>query len=216
MRISLAFPVLLGLLLFSRWTVVPLATLSLLAYSLAVLLSRNRVLYSGETIALSGLVTIYFVIPFVAGILIALKMPGRAVIGPMTSGLAGGGVLAAFFVVQRVGVPIAQDVGFTAIASGLVVLTLSSHSAARVLSFPVLSWLGRVSYSLYLFHVIILNALFRGFSDRVDLVFLAAATIPLSLVVAELSNRLIERPSARLGRNLATAHASARSSRLNG
>jgi peptidoglycan/LPS O-acetylase OafA/YrhL len=71
-----------------------------------------------------------------------------------------------------------------------------------VLDNAVLHWLGRRSYGLYLFHLMILFQLVGQAPDialykRTSL-YLAALGLPLALLAAELSWRLVERPALRL------------------
>jgi peptidoglycan/LPS O-acetylase OafA/YrhL len=68
---------------------------------------------------------------------------------------------------------------------------------------PVLSWLGRISYSIYLFHPLVLAAYFMlvpvtAFAPYVHVAFVIAIT----LCVAQLVYVLVEAPAMRYGRRL--------------
>lgn len=64
---------------------------------------------------------------------------------------------------------------------------------------PVLLWLGSISYALYLVHAIVLRVLERlSFSG----VWIPIVTIPVSLVLAWLMHKFVERPMIALGRRL--------------
>lgn len=85
----------------------------------------------------------------------------------------------------------------------LVGLTLSSEKAKKALNFRVFEWLGQISFSLYLVHVIVLMLavhLFYGILDDLCLTFIIMIT---SLGVAQLYYILIERTSIILGSFLA-------------
>jgi peptidoglycan/LPS O-acetylase OafA/YrhL len=74
----------------------------------------------------------------------------------------------------------------------------------RVLEFPVLRWIGRLSYSLYIW-----QQLFLAFGETLrPFGFFSRFPINLAslLVVSCLSYYLLERPMMRLGHSLATAH----------
>ena len=64
-------------------------------------------------------------------------------------------------------------------------------------------WLGRVSYSLYLTHTVVLLSLVHALHGIVGHEWIVLAVLPLSLVVAGLYWRAVENPSMKLGRYLA-------------
>ena len=87
-------------------------------------------------------------------------------------------------------------VGYTLVAAATAVVVLyvvGSPGAplARLLAVRPLTWLGDISYSLYLWHVPVLYYLHLRTSWSLPAV--AAAGVPLSLVLAVASNRLVER-----------------------
>ena len=85
-------------------------------------------------------------------------------------------------------------------AVGAIMLSLSSINAERALLWRPLQWLGRVSYSLYLTHIIILLTLVHLLDGRVPLPLIVAAVMALSFLCAGLMFRYIEQPSMRAGR----------------
>lgn len=87
-------------------------------------------------------------------------------------------------------------------ATCYVVAAFASPTLVRLLSGKAASWLGKVSYSLYLVHLPILLTLVHLFSGQVPLPLLLAATVVLSLVAAGLSYRWIESPAIAFGRKL--------------
>ena len=79
----------------------------------------------------------------------------------------------------------------------------------RLLEWPVLQWLGRISYSVYLVHITIMYAVFRAITyvnphlgGLKFLVLALPATLVLTLIVAAVTYRWIEVPGIALGRTL--------------
>jgi peptidoglycan/LPS O-acetylase OafA/YrhL len=90
-----------------------------------------------------------------------------------------------------------------ALAAGLLImLTLSSTHAATALTVPVLQWLGRISYSLYLVHVPILCALVLSLRGHLSYGWIDLIAIATALSVAELMCRFVELPAMTLGKHL--------------
>ncbi len=84
----------------------------------------------------------------------------------------------------------------------IIGLTLGSSPIQNLLHITPLKWLGRVSYSLYLFHLPILIAATHLFYGKMPVwAYLVPASV-LSLAVAGLAYRFIEAPSIELGRKL--------------
>ncbi|WP_263357166.1 acyltransferase family protein [Acidicapsa ligni] len=72
----------------------------------------------------------------------------------------------------------------------------------RVLSIPLFAWLGRISFSLYLVHIIVLASLFHLFYGKLGYNLLCAMVIVVSLIVGWIFYLLVENPSIQLGRRL--------------
>ena len=95
------------------------------------------------------------------------------------------------------------DDGLVVIGSALaLIVTLGSQRLTDLLRRQPFLWLGRVSYSLYLWHVIVILGLGYTLSHRVADVPLTLLAVVLSAAVAEASYRWIERPYMRMGRLL--------------
>ena len=87
-------------------------------------------------------------------------------------------------------------------AAGFIALAIGRAGFNRWLTGAPLLFLGRVSYSLYLFHPIVLLTAVYAMHGRVNTVILLAAAVPLSIGAAALAWALIEKPSTELGRML--------------
>ncbi len=89
-------------------------------------------------------------------------------------------------------------------ALGLVIVAVCSPAAERVLSTRAPQWAGRVSFSLYLVHVPIIATIAYLVGDR-SWWLVGLVGIPVSLLVAAVFFRLVERPSHRLARRAGRA-----------
>lgn len=88
-------------------------------------------------------------------------------------------------------------------ASLIVLLCLENGARNEWLSAPLPSWLGRVSYSLYLIHLPVLLTVGHLLVGRVSLSIVLLLIVALSMCAAEIMYRFVERPSIHLGRKLA-------------
>ena len=75
------------------------------------------------------------------------------------------------------------------------------HALLRTI--PV--WLGRVSYSLYLIHLVVLLTLVHLFIQRMPLIGILCCAVVLSLLIAEVMYRWVEKPSIAAGKAFSAA-----------
>jgi peptidoglycan/LPS O-acetylase OafA/YrhL len=90
-------------------------------------------------------------------------------------------------------------VGFPGIAlasAALIVAVVGDPRAAPILGHPVLRFFGRISYALYLWHLLIIHILAKIFG--VSSLERSMLSIPLAIGAATLSYVLVERPFLRL------------------
>lgn len=84
-------------------------------------------------------------------------------------------------------------------AAGIIIVSLCSVTAARVMAARPLLWLGTVSFSLYLVHVPIIVTLAFWWGDAAW-PLVALVGIPLSILVSRVFFQVVEKPSHRLAR----------------
>jgi peptidoglycan/LPS O-acetylase OafA/YrhL len=88
--------------------------------------------------------------------------------------------------------------------AALMIVTLCLDPALdAVLAHGFLTWLGKISYSLYLVHLLVLLTLVHLFFGKVPLQYILLATVLLSLLFAELAYCTVEKPCLDLGRRFA-------------
>lgn len=190
-RISLAFPLIAFAVRWSWWKTV-LATALLSAACLAVQPFTRPLLGVIDLLA-----TIQYVFLFAIGAAMALKMPALSRMFERMPKAGAAAVVLGLVLVSSGRMPVAS--------AGAVFIVLACafcRPIVRSLEFGPLIWLGRISYSLYLSHLIVLLTMVYGF-PALPLWGAVATAIPISLVVAELGFLFVERPSIWMGRRLA-------------
>jgi peptidoglycan/LPS O-acetylase OafA/YrhL len=97
-------------------------------------------------------------------------------------------------------VPFYRD-GLIAIGVSIfIIFALSSPQLSAWLERKPFVFLGKVSYSIYLFHAVILLSLVHSLYGKVPLSVLWIGTGVLTLIVAAVAYQVVEVPSIRLGR----------------
>jgi len=197
LRISLVFPLLF--VLTRRWPAATLMATLLIAVGCTAALAGT----DADGVITSLADTARFVPLFVAGILIASRVDAvRHAVSRLPGAIAAVLWVASVALMLAPGQSLSNYYNFVwgAGAVLLLVLTVGSGRADRVLSAAPLVWLGRVSYSLYLIHVPLLVAAVHLADAILPLWLTIALVIPLTLLAAELMYRAVEEPSIRLGR----------------
>jgi peptidoglycan/LPS O-acetylase OafA/YrhL len=198
MRFALVFP-LLVLLVRRDWKSALFAATLVSIVSLALVQRLHLDWYGfsvpvvGTTFAASLLVTAYYGSLFAGGI--ALAMFGTQVAGFAQRHLAP--LWAATLALLALGM--IYDPCMLAAAILLVALVPHTPVVVRAFQWQPIDWVGRISYSLYLVHVVVLFAIWRLTGSPL---VAAIAFIPISLALAHLSYRYVELPSIALGRRL--------------
>jgi peptidoglycan/LPS O-acetylase OafA/YrhL len=88
-------------------------------------------------------------------------------------------------------------------AALLLALCTQSSRARKLLAAPVLAWLGRISYSLYLVHLLVMLSLVHALAGVMPVSRILLLAVPASLVIADLTYRLLENPANHLGKRVA-------------
>ncbi len=195
----LVWPLLLVVLL--RWVgrrrlVVAVATITVIAvaYRIAAGLSdwtTDRIYYAADTRAEQLLI----------GCLLAVVMIDRRFAPPMWLTMIGAAVLCAFVVMSAdVTAPLYRDGGSTIIAliTATVIAGVVTHATSwfgRFLALRPLTWLGKRSYGVYLWHLPLLNFFDRTLPGAVPASLVGIAA---TFVIAALSFRYVEEPFLRM------------------
>lgn len=152
--------------------------------------------------------TVHYLLPFAIGATLAhhrqVLLPAYRRLAPRTRVLLG--VLA--FLLYVHGSQAMHVFGLTTLmpydwplmlgAALLLIAAAAEPGLRRRLEHPALCYLGRISYSLYLFHPLVLLAMLHLFAHRVPLVILLPIILLMMFAVAELAYRTLERPAIRL------------------
>jgi peptidoglycan/LPS O-acetylase OafA/YrhL len=88
------------------------------------------------------------------------------------------------------------------IGCALIIFCMSDSKARRFLRSRSLRYMGRISYSLYLVHMIWIGLLFR-LLEGTDPLVISAIVIAASILSADLVHRFVEVPANKFGRQLA-------------
>lgn len=198
LRISLLFPLLAYLCMRA-----PLRTF-MLSLGVYVASSYAVPLIAKDTVLRSFAETPQYILMFAIGSIMAHR---RVEIGEWFAGQRAFVIVIAWVVsLLSLMAPgshiILSTLSFTLGAAGLIALAASPNHP-KFLTSPPLRWLGRVSFSLYLTHLLVLLSLGHLLHDRLSPWAIIACTIVVSLVVAELFYRAVEQPSLRLSRKIA-------------
>lgn len=107
-----------------------------------------------------------------------------------------------------------RDLLVSAGVCGLMVIALASDKMGNALRTRIPAFIGRISFSLYLYHGVARVALDRYFSDAVPAPLLRLVAVIVSIAAAYAGWRLIEKPAMGIGKGLAQRLISLRKSML--
>jgi peptidoglycan/LPS O-acetylase OafA/YrhL len=97
-----------------------------------------------------------------------------------------------------------NDVTVVIGCSIFIIFSINSKKISSILMFKPIHFVGKISYSLYLFHMIVLLAMFNGLYGRVPTIAIWLASLAISFIMAAIMYYVIERPSIKLGKFLTT------------
>jgi len=95
-----------------------------------------------------------------------------------------------------------RDWSDTVVAAMLITAIVASGRVRRLMRTRVLVWLGKISYSLYLFQLVVILALVNLLHGHVPLPTILTLAAGLSILVAWIGYRIVELPSIAIGRHL--------------
>lgn len=203
MRVSLIMPLLVAAM--ARAPVracLSLVAMSGLAFAVLAHLGEQQGLYDARTVWSSLLMTVYFVAPFAIGVFAAVKRD------ELLSWFAAHPLLA--WIVPIVGISSLHfgigtfvfDLVNSLAGAWIILAVLANPRVKDALEHSWFVWLGKVSYSLYLFHLLVFLSLVNLFGDSIPTLPLVGLAIAVSLGAAEVMNRIVERPADALGKRL--------------
>ncbi len=85
---------------------------------------------------------------------------------------------------------------------GIILSVLYSHSLNRLFRLKPLVFLGKISFSVYLLHSLVMLSLVNIFFGKVPLIIILIASAILTLVLSSLSFKFLELPAISLGNNI--------------
>jgi peptidoglycan/LPS O-acetylase OafA/YrhL len=212
LRISLLFPLLF--LAAYRWPRVTLVAALVASLACAWLAGCRTVAcqpFRGANVAESLWLTGYFSVFFVVGILLARWRQGvRDRIRRLSS--SGGWLLALAAIyamilpnMPRLAAYVPADAMYLAGSAAMVALAVAGGRWNQALDSRPFAWLGKVSYSLYLTHNIVLLAVVHLLFGRVGGSTLLLVVLVASLFAAAIAQRCVETPAIQLAARISAA-----------
>ncbi|MNI65929.1 Acyltransferase family protein [compost metagenome] len=111
------------------------------------------------------------------------------------------------FISEKIHLPfnrVFDDYGITLAVAFFIIMALSSTQLIRILSLNIISFFGKISYSLYLYHFIVFLTLAYTIQSDVPYWLFGLLTLVISIGVATLSYYWVEKPAIALGRVLSS------------
>ncbi len=213
MRVSLILPLLVSLLLFKNKPAIVIVfglIISIFGEIISDFLIMSKMVnkpngFPEETVLYSLVKTVYFLVFFVVGILMAINREKITLkINEFTP------FIKTLMVIIAVVFITYYDSAYTMFidylrgigAAMLIAMAFSWKEFEKILEAPILQWLGRVSYSLYLVHWMIIYSIFELFGNIFSLWTNVSVTIILSLICAHIMSKYVEYPCINFGRKI--------------
>ncbi len=203
MRISLVIPLLA--IVFARSVALGLAAafcISVVGYSILSAAGQSQ-FWVPDTIALGIPMSMFYIAPFAVGMalgeVIDRHSPG-VVLSVAVASLAGATALFRILALDHTGL---SDYLVAIGAGAPMAIALTFAPLKRLLNTRPLTYLGKISYSLYLFHLPVLLLVAHALSGRVPLYVSVLIAIPVTAIVVVLAHRYVEAPSIELGKSMA-------------
>ena len=87
-------------------------------------------------------------------------------------------------------------------AIGFIIAAIGSDQVKRFLMIKPLTFLGKISFSLYLYHLIVILSCVHLLFELIPLWLILVISIVLSIIISTLSWRFVEKPCIEIGRTL--------------
>lgn len=204
MQASIIFPLLVALTLWNKW----LALLSTMLLSICAAFIMSRHLATG--FPLTCVNTCCFLFLFVLGIMFATQLAGwRHALERQGKSVTRGLWLVAFAAIclspeSTASVySLSQELLLFVSAFGCAIVVFLCLIQGRALSYllsPPIQWLGKISYSIYLTHFVVIAVVLRLLNGVVPFSVSLAISAALTLPVAWLSWKWLEMPTMAAGR----------------
>lgn len=199
LRISLLIPLICWCIMRKEaLTTSIFVVLFLIEEASSVLLHTGQFPYSADTVSQAILVTARFAVCFYAGVWLAKQVVQEKKWVEKIDRLGLLALSAAAYLLMST----LLDQFCTIGAVIIILLALRSEFFKQLLNRPSLQWLGRISYSLYLTHFLIIALLLQFLPLSWPMAVRITIAIITSLGFAEIFHRLIEAPSIALSRTL--------------
>ncbi|MEH7250373.1 acyltransferase [Neobacillus niacini] len=222
MRISIIFPlIMLFLICRFNWKISLVAGISLSILSL-ILHQNIEIVPNNGPVSTNYFFTLHYISMFIIGALLAknirfldkkyksLSLFSKVYVFGVgllfyTYGGISDAILEKILPVKFHGywLKIIADYGTTIGVALILIVSISSSTASAVLQTNTIKFFGKISYSLYLFHAIVLFTLVNAFFGKLPIWLIELITIAISIIVATISYYYVEVPSMKLGKYLA-------------
>ena len=217
MRISILFPVILLFVRGKEWwiSIIIFFTVSVLSMVIRIFALSGWPLLSWLT--LSGSFTAYIFTPYYmfAFVLGATLASQRKPLQKWYGRLSTQGRIAVFIIgfslyyygphfVGTIGIHHLVVRDWPAVMGAAILLVVSAYDivAIKILTRPVFLYFGKISYSLYLLHAVVLLAMLHAFYGVIILPVLLPLSIGVTFLVSDLTYRFVEKPAINISRTL--------------
>ena len=210
LRISFLLPFLVAFLMKRAWRTNLTLALGLSVFGMTARLAMLKLGIPGDYC-----LTIHYVAMFVMGFMLAQNVTAihdwYRRLGPTTRAAIGLGGLVLYTFSHLLPGPLRyyQDLPIAIGASLIVVTGLSSARTSAFLKRPSVKFFGDISYSLYLYHAIVLLAFTHVLYGAVPMAAILPMACATSVLLAWVSYVFVERPAIKMGRTLSARWAEA-------
>lgn len=208
MRISIIFPVVMFLLVKYNWKLTVVVSLVI---SWAAFIGTS-LLVGYFKIDVDYLLTVYYLFMFIVGALLA-KHKNVFINIYSKSSIRVKGIYVLFSILFYTfswwghGIPVLHNrliTDFVTIigAAMMIIISISSIRIKNILLLEPIHFIGKISYSLYLYHCIALFTLMHLLHGKLPVIFVLILSFLVTTILSTLSYYFVELPSIRLGKSI--------------